>query len=69
MNNEVLAKGQIGFGVISADEWYYALDTLYRDWSLQVKLGRAGREVVKQSYSVATITDELANILRNAAGA
>lgn len=67
MNKDVLAKANIGFGATSADEWYDALDTLYRDRLLQVKLGNTGRRVIEQYFSAATVADKLACILKNVA--
>ncbi|MCJ7692071.1 MAG: glycosyltransferase family 4 protein, partial [Sedimentisphaerales bacterium] len=45
MNREVLDKGDVGLAASSPDEWYDALVSLYKDRSLQVRLGSEGREV------------------------
>ena len=68
MNNEVLAKGDVGFGARSDDEWYEALDALYRNESLQIKLGTTGRKIIEQYFSVEKITDKLADILKKPGG-
>ncbi|MCX5638292.1 MAG: glycosyltransferase family 4 protein [Planctomycetota bacterium] len=68
MNREVLQKGNCGFAATSPDEWYKALERLYDDWSLQVKLGRAGRKVVEQFYDADTISIELARIFKSLLG-
>ena len=62
LNRDILQKADIGFAATSPDEWYDALKTLYSDWSLQVKLGRAGRKVVEQFYNADIIAIELAQI-------
>lgn len=66
MNNEVLAKGDIGFAATSPDEWYNALETLYKDKQLQKISGEKGRDVVEQYFSADKIATNLAEILRNA---
>ncbi len=68
MNAQVLDKGRIGFGVNSPDEWYDALKTLYNDWSLQVSMGKAGRDVVQQFYNADIAAKELAEIFKTLAG-
>ncbi|MBN2590590.1 MAG: glycosyltransferase family 4 protein [Sedimentisphaerales bacterium] len=67
MNNEVLAKGDIGFAATSSDEWYNALETLYKDKKLQKKSGEKGREVVEHNFSAEAIASKLFSILSNAA--
>jgi len=64
MNKEVLEKGDIGFGPNTPQQWYDALDTLYRDWSLQRRLGQKGRQIVESFYSTDTGTRELARIIK-----
>ncbi len=65
MNLDVLQQGNIGFAADSPDEWYEALTALYEDWSLQVKLGLAGRKIVEQFYNADTIARELADIFKS----
>ena len=67
MNNEVLAKGDIGFAATSSDDWYNALETLYNQKSRQDELGHAGRIVVEQNFSAEIIISKLFSILNNAA--
>jgi glycosyltransferase involved in cell wall biosynthesis len=69
MNRDVLQKGNCGFAAASPDEWYEALDCLYNDWSLQTKLGRAGRKVVEDFYNADIVATELANIFKSLVGA
>lgn len=68
MNRDVLGKADIGFAAKSSDEWYDALKTLYKDRSLSVRLGLAGRKVVEQFYSADFIATELANIFKSILG-
>jgi len=64
MNREVLDKGNVGLAASSPDEWYDALVSLYKDRSLQVKSGLAGRKVVEQFYNADIIARELADIFK-----
>ena len=66
MNNEVLAKGDIGLAANTSDEWYNALETLYKDKELQIKSGDRGREVIEQNFSAETIASKLFSILNQA---
>ena len=68
MNREVLEKADLGFAARSPDEWYETLASLYNNWSLQVKLGLAGRRVVEQFYNADIIAEKLAHIFRSVAG-
>ena len=65
MNREVLDKGDVGLAASSPDEWYDALVSLYKDRSLQVRLGSAGRKAVEQYYNADIIACELADIFKS----
>lgn len=64
MNQQVLEKGYIGLSAQTEDQWLDALEALYRDRSLCGTMGKTGRQVVEQHYSVAIIADKLADIFR-----
>ena len=64
MNKEVLAKGDVGFAATSDDEWYEALESLYKDHSLRAKLGDTARRVVESHFSAQTIAHNLAGIFK-----
>jgi glycosyltransferase involved in cell wall biosynthesis len=67
MNRELLAKAEVGFAASTPDEWYEALERLYDDRPLQVKLGQAGRQVVERFYNADTVASELARIIKSLA--
>ena len=67
MNADVLAKDDVGFAAKTEDEWYQALEALYNDWSLQVRLGQAGRKIVEEHYSAETAAVKLGQIFRDTA--
>jgi len=64
MNRDVLAKGQAGFAAKSAEEWYEALETLYRNKDLQIKMGNTARDVVEKHFSATKVADALAGIFK-----
>lgn len=64
MNAEVLAKGEIGIGASSEDEWVDALVGLLGDARERERMGKAGRRVVQEHYSVEVIAPRLAGHLR-----
>ncbi|MDH4240389.1 MAG: glycosyltransferase family 4 protein [Phycisphaerae bacterium] len=68
MNRDVLDKGEIGLAASTEEEWYDALVSLYKDKSLGLKLGLAGRKVVEQFYNADIIASELADIFKSLAG-
>ena len=69
MNAEVLARGAIGYGAVSNDDWTSALLTMLDDDSTATAAGCAGRDVVAREYSTERIADRLATILREIAAA
>jgi len=64
MNRQVLEKGDVGLAPQTPDEWYDALEVLYRNPSLRQAMGRAGRRVVEQFFSIEILTERLAEIFR-----
>ena len=62
VNEEILARGQLGFAATSADDWYGALERLYKDRELGERMGSAGRRVVEEHYSVRKNAKQLADI-------
>jgi glycosyltransferase involved in cell wall biosynthesis len=62
MNADVLAQGEIGFGPSTDDDWYDAMDALYRDRAAAARMGGTGREVVERKYSASIVSAQLAGI-------
>lgn len=67
VNQEVLEKGRVGFAATSSADWYQALHRLYDDRGLATQMGREGRKVVEEYYSVSRSAGLLANIFRELA--
>lgn len=64
MNREVLEKGKVGLAANSEDDWYEALDELYKNPALQEELGNNGRKIVEKYYSADIISKTLAGIIK-----
>lgn len=64
MNTEVLKRGHIGYGARNPDEWIQALDCLINSPALRSEMGRRGRQVVEEFYSVRVLAPQLARMLR-----
>lgn len=69
MNVEVLSQGEAGIGVRTRDEWVDALGCLLRNPEQREEMGKAGRRVVEEKYSVDAIAPALADMLRKCAEA
>ena len=67
-NAEVLARGAVGRGARTDDDWVDAVDELLRDSGRRRALGECGREIVEREFSVRALAPRLAAILRDAAG-
>lgn len=67
MNREVLAQGPVGHGATSAHEVAAAISVLLDDAAGRAAMGRAGRQLVVDRYSVAVVAPRLAAILSEAA--
>ncbi|HEX3322808.1 MAG TPA: glycosyltransferase family 4 protein [Terriglobales bacterium] len=64
MNCDVLAKGDSGLAASSESDWIDALDTLIANAALRSRMGRTGRFIVQQHYSLHVLTKILAYTLR-----
>jgi glycosyltransferase involved in cell wall biosynthesis len=64
MNAEVLALGQVGIGPATPSAWTEALDFLLANASERDRMGRTGRKVVEQHYSLRMLAPRLASFLR-----
>lgn len=52
MNNEVLAKGDIGYGAEGTQDWIKYLEKVISSANLRSTLGQNGRKVVVENYSL-----------------
>ena len=63
MNREVMARGEVGFGADSVDDWADALSTLAADAGMRGRMGATGRGVVERDYSVEALAPRLAKLI------
>ena len=64
MNAEVLTMGDVGFAAKSDDDWYAALEHLYRDVDERKRMGDNGRQVIVENFSAKRIASQLADIFQ-----
>lgn len=64
MNAEVLGMGNIGVGATTEGEWTEALIALLESQDMRARLGRVGRKVVEEKFSIPVIAPQLAACLR-----
>jgi glycosyltransferase involved in cell wall biosynthesis len=67
VNPEIVAQGANGFLADSNERWLEALLTLKRSPELRASMGRAGRTLVEERYSVAATAPRLLSLLRQTA--
>lgn len=64
MNAEVLGYGEVGLGPRSEPEWVDALSRLLLDDAARLAMGKKGRQVVEQHYSLNGLAPRLGKYLR-----
>ena len=64
MNIEVLAHGNIGFGVNNLSEWHDGLIHLINDRKLRSDLGYSGRKVVVEKYGIKILSEKLESVIK-----
>ncbi|MGB7202182.1 MAG: glycosyltransferase family 4 protein [Pyrinomonadaceae bacterium] len=67
VNNDILDLGEVGLGATDANDWFNALNQLYENRELAVVMGKHGRKLVEENYSVAENVKKLAEIFRSVA--
>jgi glycosyltransferase involved in cell wall biosynthesis len=63
VNRDVVQNGVNGFWAMTNDEWIGKLSALIEDTSLRQKMGRQGRELVRESYSIQGCAPTLYGVL------
>jgi glycosyltransferase involved in cell wall biosynthesis len=67
MNKEILEKGSCGFGADNDDEWYQCIELLFSRPQLRVDLGKSGRVIVEDNYSMDVVSGKLAEVFHDVA--
>lgn len=65
MNATVLGLGNIGFGALTIDEWFDALNYLYQNRTAGREMGKCGRELVKEHFSTDVVSQMIAEVLKS----
>jgi glycosyltransferase involved in cell wall biosynthesis len=65
MNNEVLSRGKIGFGARSEGDWIDCLSWLLDHPAEAEAMGKSGRDVVEEHYSLHALAPRLAGYLKS----
>jgi len=69
MNEEVLHKGDIGFGARDDfSDWVESMDYLIKNESERIKMGKLGRKVILNNYSVDILSKKLIEIIKKTTG-
>ncbi len=63
MNRDVLAMREVGLGVRSQQDWVDALERLIGDDALRQRMGRQGRDLVVERFSLETIAQQWRQVL------
>lgn len=67
VNTEIVAEGVSGFLANGTEEWVRRLSMLVEDQALRHRMGRAGRAIVEERYSIAVQAPRLLRVLQAAA--
>ncbi len=67
MNRDVVKDSENGYLASSAEEWLTALRALKDDPVLRQEMGKAGRSMVEQEYTLAGNAPRIADVLKKAA--
>lgn len=64
MNADVLAKGRIGHGAVTRSEWVDAILSILDEPESASEMGRTGRQVIEESFSLTSLAPRLAAYLK-----
>jgi glycosyltransferase involved in cell wall biosynthesis len=65
MNSELLKKGFCGFGATNDEAWYQHIENIFLNPVLRTSLGKVGRKIVEENYSVHVVSKQLAEVFFN----
>jgi glycosyltransferase involved in cell wall biosynthesis len=68
VNREIVADGESGFWAVDAAEWEDKLATLIEDANLRRRMGRQGRRIVEERFSLDIAAGRLARLLLEMGG-
>ncbi len=65
MNKKILEQATVGFGPTNDRDWYDALEFLYKNRDTGIFLGKKGRKLVIEHYSVDVIAPKIARVFNS----
>jgi glycosyltransferase involved in cell wall biosynthesis len=68
MNADVLAMGEVGFGARRDEQWVQGLSALLAEPTAARQMGKEGRLVIEENFSVEVLSLRLAEIIRTVVG-
>jgi glycosyltransferase involved in cell wall biosynthesis len=68
VNKEILDQRHVGLGAGDTNDWYEALRTLFCDRELAIRLGKEGRNLVEEEFSIIRNAPKLATVIHEIAG-
>jgi glycosyltransferase involved in cell wall biosynthesis len=63
MNLDILNMGTLGFAANRVSDWVDAIDFLLNNHSDRIRLGKVGRSIAEQEFSMEVIAPRIANVL------
>jgi glycosyltransferase involved in cell wall biosynthesis len=63
MNAQVLSENDIGFAATTVQEWIDAIDALVVSAKIRMQMGKAGRSVIEEKYSINVLAPQFAKHL------
>ncbi len=64
VNKEVIEDGKNGFLAKTAQEWFEKLEMLIKDPVLRERMGKYGRRIAEEKYSVKRLAPDFINVIR-----
>jgi len=65
MNKEVLDLGNVGYGAITDEEWFYAFDKIISSTEKQKELSENAYKVVMENYDINVVAELVNRSLKN----
>ncbi len=63
-NKEIVNDGYNGFLATTSKEWFSKLSLLINDAQLRTEMGKRGREIVENNYSLESVAPKFVELLR-----
>ena len=64
INKQLITNGENGFLATTAEEWLQSFEILRKDASLRISMGRNGRKLVEEKYSLQVNSSKLIKLIK-----